>query len=300
MYVPTMASSDQRLAAEADYFGQQNNTRQRQVAWTALPLVQQRLKEVLDVDALCQQLLADHSSKRGLCLAAGDMTGPWGCFKQAGIEHIDAWDISEGQRDKFFQHRYDGSIAVDYHIGDVNPLQLPLAHYDLVIVQQAYHHFEALESITQQIARALKPHGLLLLKDYIGPNQLQRSANQLAICEPLWRALPERLRRNARGGINEQLHIPAPESLPPYEAIRSEDILPILETELLCLAKHCYGGILFPLCNGFAHNYEDSAEDMARLEIFWQLDQQLSSSGVVEPNFIRAIYARRDSGYAPF
>lgn len=291
-------ANNNRLALEADFFSQQNNQRLRQVAWTSLPMVQQRLKQTLDVDAICQQLLSEHQNKRGLCLAAGDMTGPWGCFKQCGIEHIDAWDISEGQREKFFANRYDGSMAVDYHIGDVNPLQLPANSYDLIIVQQAYHHFENLEGITEQIAQSLKPHGVLLLKDYIGPNQLQRSAKQLTVCQPLWDALPDRLRTNAAGHVSQQLHIPAPESLPPYEAVRAEDILPILESQLHCVHKHCYGGVLFPLCNGFAHNYEENAEDLARLEIFWQLDQHFSENGLVDPNFIRAIYARKDSPYS--
>ncbi|TNF35726.1 MAG: class I SAM-dependent methyltransferase [Gammaproteobacteria bacterium] len=281
-----------KLQQEADHFSQQDNQAQRMSAWTAVPGIADRIRTTLDVDAIVVESLASFDNKRGLTLACGDMTGPYGLFKQSGVQHVDAYDLSEGQRKKFFDSKYDGDITVDYRIADVNTLELPANHYDLVVVQQAFHHFEALEFVAQQIWQSLKPHGLFVLKDYIGANFLQRTPDQRAVCSMLWRTLPERLRRHVSGKVMNGIYIPDKNTLPPYEGIRAEEVLPVIQRRFRMLHGHCYAGILFPLWNGFAQNYTQSTEDMALIGRLWQLDRQMIDSGAVEPNFIRAIFAR--------
>lgn len=290
-----------RLQREATYFSHQDNARQRQVAWTAIPYFSERIRATLDTDALAVQWLDAHAHalpRRGLTLACGDMTGPYGFFKQMHATEVDAVDISEGQRDKFFRTKYDGTLTVNYRIGDVNTIDLPARHYDAVIVQQAFHHFEALEHVADQIAQALTTHGVFVLKDYIGPNFLQRSPRQLAACQEIWDTMPARYRTNAAGQVLSRLHVPARESLSPCEAVRAEDIMGVLADRFHCLQQHCYGGILFPLFNGFAQNYTDSADDLAFVRAMWALDRQWIDEGRVEPNFIRAVFVRKAEAQA--
>ncbi len=285
--------TDGELAREARFFSDQDNQQQRASAWTAVPGIADRIRSTLDVDAIAVDLLANHPDKKGLTLACGDMTGPYGLFKQSGMVAVDAYDLAEGQRDKFFANKYDGELSVDYRIADVNALELPDNAYDLVVVQQAFHHFDALEFVAGQISRALKPHGVFVLKDYIGANFLQRTPKQRAVCSMLWRTLPERYRRHVSGRVLDGIYIPRKEDLPPYEGIRAEDVLPVIEARFRTLHSHTYGGILFPLWNGFAQNYTESADDRALVERLWQLDRQMIDSGAVEPNFIRAVFARQ-------
>lgn len=284
--------TDSELAREARFFSGQDNQAQRASAWTAVPGIAERIRSTLDVDAIAIDLLADYHNKKGLTLACGDMTGPYGLFKHAGMLAVDAYDLAEGQRDKFFADKYDGVLSVDYRIADVNSLELPENNYDLVVVQQAFHHFEALEFVARQVSRALKPHGLFVLKDYIGSNFLQRTEKQRAVCGMLWRTLPERYRRHISGRVLDDIYIPRKEDLPPYEGVRAEEVLPVIQARFRTLHSHAYGGILFPLWNGFAQNYTQSAEDRAVIERLWRLDRQMIDAGTVEPNFIRAIFAR--------
>ena len=112
-------------------------------------------------------------------------------FKRVGVAEIDASDISEGQRAKFFER------------------------YDLVYLQYAYHHIEALEHVADEIAKSLKPHGIFAISDYIGANFLQRTPRQRDLGGAIWRALPERYRMGMNGRIVPNLHIPSKASLPP-------------------------------------------------------------------------------------
>ncbi|MDA1074823.1 MAG: class I SAM-dependent methyltransferase, partial [Proteobacteria bacterium] len=225
----------------------------------------------------------------------GDMTGEYDFFAHtAEVTSIDAYDISPGQRKKFFNRLdIDPDIEVNYQIADVNQISLPASTYDVVYIQQAFHHLEAIEHVAKEIHNALKPHGIFVLIDYIGPNQLQRSEKQRRICGEIWSGLPERLRTTAQGLVYDQIHIPKIEALPPFEAVRAEEIMGVLTDTFDVDSLFTYAGILFPLLEGFAQNYTESEEDQQLLAHLWRLDQELIYAGLVEPNFMRTILTRK-------
>jgi SAM-dependent methyltransferase len=226
------------------------------------------------------------------------MTGEYWFFRNtAKVRTIDAYDISEGQREKFFgRSNLDPSIEVNYTILDVNKISLPKNTYDVVYIQQAYHHLQEIEHVAEQINKALKPNGIFVLTDYIGANYLQRTEKQRRICSELWPLLPVRLRTSAQNRVYDKIHIPKKETLPPFEAVRAEEILPVLCNTFETKYMFTYAGILFPLLEGFAQNYTDSDEDQKLLQHLWNLDRQYIEEGRVEPNFVRAIFTRKKRG----
>jgi 2-polyprenyl-3-methyl-5-hydroxy-6-metoxy-1,4-benzoquinol methylase len=220
------------------------------------------------------------------------MSAEYPFFKNVGVKEIDAFDISEGQRDKFLAV-YDHAVPVNYMIADANTIELEPERYDVVYLKHAYHHVEALEHVADQIVKALKPHGILAINDYIGTNFLQRSPRERDLCGAIWRSMPERYRIAFNGRVVPELRIPAKHTLPPYEAVRSEDILEVLTTRFETREMVGYAGILVALFNGFAHLYTDSPEDEAFVRIMWDLDTWLLQSGAVAPNIMKAIFAPR-------
>ena len=66
-------------------------------------------------------------------------------------------------RDKIATNKLDN---VDVVLGDPHDTKLPAGCCDLVVVLDAYHHFEWPGDMLASIARALKPNGRLILVEY--------------------------------------------------------------------------------------------------------------------------------------
>jgi hypothetical protein len=281
------------LAEEARRFGEIDNEYVRAEFWAALPVFRDEILKRFDIVAGIRRHLAGRDRPVALTLACGDMSGEYNLLKRVGVREIDAFDISEGQRDKFYRYVYDGEIPVNYEIADVNEIMLEAARYDLVHIKFAYHHIEQLEHVADQIRIGLKDDGILAIIEYIGTNYLQRSPSQRDLCGAIWRAMPERYRIAQAGHVVQELRIPPKDSLPPYEAIRSEEILPVLQSRFETEEIFFYGGILMPLFNGFASNFTDSPEDERFQRVMWDYDRWLLATGAVEPDFMKAIFVPR-------
>lgn len=281
------------LAKEAEFFSAIDNKRVRDAGWSSVPHINGKILKEIDVRAEALKCLAGKSDIRALTLACGDMTGEYAFLKGLGATQIDAYDISEGQRAKFFA-KYDREVPVSYKIADVNTLDLPAQTYHVVYMQQSLHHIENIERLLGQIHDALTDDGIFVLIDYVGEPFLQRTAKQREIGQKIWQHLPDRLRVNASGKINKALHIPSKDSLSPYEAVRSDVILPSLKNIFFVEKMFLYAGLLFPILNGFAFNYDERNEnDVLLIKLLWELDRILIDNGALEPNFVRGIFRKR-------
>lgn len=281
------------LQAEAKFFGEADNQLTRSVSWGAIPYFQQQIHRENNLNTSVDTLLADKQEIASLSLACGMMTGEFAYLKARGAASIDAYDISEGQKEKFLQSDYDKSIRVNYQICDVNEIVLPEEKYDLVFIQQAYHHLVEVEYVAQEINKSLKPDGIFVLVDYIGRPFLQRTEKQMDLAERIWKTMPERLRTNHSGNVFKNVPVPKKENMSPYEAIRSDAIWSALTKALELKSHYFLCGVLFPLFNGFAQNYTDSEEDMRFIKQMWALDRFLIETGGIEPNFVRAIFGKK-------
>ncbi len=162
--------------------------------------------------------------------------------RQKGIcQQIVGIDISEAALSSAQQAAVnDGIDGIDYYRGDFNSLQLAPARYDIVFVHQAMHHVNRLEHCCQQIASTLKDGGLLYLDEYIGPSRTDWCPKLLAEVNTVFTALPASLRLGSS--------IPAPiEQHDPSEAIRSAEIMAVLEQNFEIVERRDYGGNLLSL-----------------------------------------------------
>jgi ubiquinone/menaquinone biosynthesis C-methylase UbiE len=122
------------------------------------------------------------------------------------FQHCDAFDVSEGAI-RLAKERADqlGIKNITYHIADINELTLPPHSYDAVWVSQAMHHFQALEHINQQISRALKPGGLFILQDYVGPKRFQFSSRQKEAVNLCLSLLPVEYRLRMKHAVDQEM-----------------------------------------------------------------------------------------------
>ncbi len=111
----------------------------------------------------------------------------------------------------------------------------------------------------------------------------------------IWQTLPDRLRTDQHRTVCEHLFIPDSRMLSPFEAIRSDAILPALKANFATHAEFLFGGIIFPITNGFAPNYQPGLEgDDTLVRLLWAMDELLVGNGTVEPTFLRGIYLKKN------
>jgi 2-polyprenyl-3-methyl-5-hydroxy-6-metoxy-1,4-benzoquinol methylase len=142
------------------------------------------------------------------CLSLG--CGNGGLERQlaslGAFEFCHAYDAAEGAIQ--WAKKRAGQLGIDnidYRIADVNELTLPAATYDAVWISLAMHHFEALEHINLQIKSALKPGGLLILQEYVGPSRFQFPSRQKEAINLCLSLLPRPYRIRTRNAVDREI-----------------------------------------------------------------------------------------------
>jgi len=174
--------------------------------WSELPAVQRRLNAKVsgdpDVDWVAYTLRTHLSALLPVerCLSLG--CGRGGLERYLADLHVftscDAYDVAPtciAEARQLAEER--GYRHIHYAVADINQMELPGKVYDVVWVHAAMHHFERLERVCTQIQHSLKPEGLLVLNDYVGPSRFQFPSRQREACQAAFMCLPPRYRRLA-------------------------------------------------------------------------------------------------------
>lgn len=157
--------------------------------------------------------------------------------------------------------RASGIDCFDYHEGDLNTLDLEEGAFDLVVAEMSLHHTTELERLFDVIAHALKPGGLLLTDEYVGPTRFRWSEAQMRTVNGLLAMLPDEMARTWEGTLKPRIvHQPDSffETVDPSEAIRSGEVVARLEERFDVVWRRPYGGaILHPLLHDIAFNFRE-------------------------------------------
>jgi ubiquinone/menaquinone biosynthesis C-methylase UbiE len=241
--------------------------------------------------------------EKALSLGCGD-----GCLERHGafvdvFKHCDAFDISPGALDIARTKAINLGIAerVCYESRDINNISLNENCYDVVFCSMSLHHFENLEHIFDEIDKSLKPCGYFIINEYVGPDRFQWTDLQLEISNDLLKLLPEEYRYDpstrsikneiARNSLDHMI------STDPSEAVRSSDILPLLEKRFEIVKKVDYGGTLVNLLldNIIVNFDENKSEDLTILNQIFYIEKLLIQKKVIDSDFVMVIANKRGS-----
>ncbi len=116
-------------------------------------------------------------------------------------------DIAEGALVIARQRaKEEGMESLKYSVADLNNYNWGDKKYDLVIANGALHHISNLEEVFAGIRQSLKPGGILIACEYVGPAYMDHSKRQLEIINAASFLVPPELRaRTGRAVINERL-----------------------------------------------------------------------------------------------
>ncbi|WP_310393173.1 class I SAM-dependent methyltransferase [Hymenobacter sp.] len=171
----------------------------------------------------------------------------------------------------------EGLANFRVEVADVNTLALPAAAYDVVLFHSALHHFADVDGVVARVRHALRPDGLLVLNDYVGPARLQWTAAQLAEANRILRAvlpaplrvryLSRRLKTSVSGPGLWRMRL-----ADPSEAAESDRIVPALRQHFEALEEAALGGNLLTLVlKDIAHHFvrdDDSEAQLLLAELF--------------------------------
>jgi ubiquinone/menaquinone biosynthesis C-methylase UbiE len=156
-----------------------------------------------------------------------------------------------------------GITNLTFEVADINAIELPPETYDVVTINMALHHCEALERVAWQINRALRPGGVLVANEFVGPNQFQYPPERVALVNSLLRFIPEAMRWNPIARETKEFYPIYPRtfwnSWDPTESIRSDEIPGVLEANFPALRRYDYKGTLLNLLlENIIHNFDES------------------------------------------
>lgn len=160
-----------------------------------------------------------------------------------------------------------------------------------VMANQSLHHFVALESIFDEVARILPPEGRFIISDMIGRNGHQRWPEALEIVREFWRELPPEYRYNLQLQRQEEVYMDWDCSTEGFEGIRAQDILPLLLERFHFHAFIGFGNVIDPFIDrGFGHHFDaESPRDRGFIDRVHAADEAAILSGQITPTHMMAV-----------
>jgi SAM-dependent methyltransferase len=83
---------------------------------------------------------------------------------------------------------------IDYDVVDVESVELEPESVDLVWANGALHHLSRLEHVLSEVHRALRPDGILIANEYVGPNHAQLGERESELVNAVIHLIPPSLR----------------------------------------------------------------------------------------------------------
>jgi len=181
----------------------------------------------------------------------------------------------------------EGLDGLTYEVADLNTATLPKEAYDVVYVHAALHHVFQLEHLLDEIKQTLKPGGLFVVYEYIGPSQMQFPRRDLELADAFLNVIPECYRKLQRraGTKKEALRtsLDTMNSSDPSEGIRASEIVPLIASRFEIRHFRYVGGTLLLLVfNEIAGNFlESDLEIIPLVDALITLDNFLIDNAVL-------------------
>ncbi|MBV9463732.1 MAG: class I SAM-dependent methyltransferase [Verrucomicrobiae bacterium] len=277
-------------------------------SWYDVPAIQRRWNALIAGDPaidfqshVCGKFLAGRSSLRGLSIGCGTGAREILWARTGRFERLDAIDLSPARisfaNERAVQEKLDGVLR--FEVGDALSLNKPEGSYDVVFGEQSLHHLTPLADVFAMTERLLKPGGLLVVNEFVGPIRFQWTDRQIELSNALLRKFPEERRVFWNTRIVKR-RVVRPGRLTMYlsdpsEAVESSRILPLARERFEVLEERGYGGTLLQLVFAdIAHHFlDESRETLDLLDLAFKEEDFYLGRGDIQSDFATLIGRRR-------
>jgi len=122
-----------------------------------------------------------------------------------------------------------------------------------------------LEPLADALRREMVPGGLLVAREYVGPNRYQFDDRQMALANAMLVLIPESRRLDAAGLLRERQDAPELWRVMATDSragIRSEDVAAVIRGSFGVCEEAALGGtVLAPILGGIAHRFLDGRDE---------------------------------------
>lgn len=178
------------------------------------------------------------------------------------------------------------SDVVTFEVGDFHTCALDEGAYDIVFMVMSLHHALDLDRAPEKVSAALRPGGIFVANEYIGPSRWQHTNLQLLWIKAFLTALPRALRRKADGSVKGRIGRPTIQWMmetDPSEAAHSAAIPERLAHYFDVVHRIDYGGaIAVPVLDQIIGNFtQEDARAMAWFRAITWVDRVTWRWGIV-------------------
>jgi SAM-dependent methyltransferase len=188
---------------------------------------------------------------------------------------------------------------IDYIAADLNAYTLPRGQFDFAYFFMSLHHIEALEHVLVECRKALRPGGLLLVNEFVGPSRFQWTDRQMEMANAALASIPPALRRDlASGGTKTSVERPTVAHMlrtDPSESVRSAEIEALVKREFTLVGEWNWGGTINHLVfQNIAGNFDaENPEHQQIIEGLIAHENTVITAGTLPSDF-KVFLMRRD------
>jgi ubiquinone/menaquinone biosynthesis C-methylase UbiE len=284
-----------------------NNDEMQSSNWWNIPEIRNRWNEKITGNAhvhysqyVYEKYLKNQKNIRLLSPGCGVCTNELRLASYPVFSEISCIDLAEKPLESARKIASEkGYSQFKFIAGDINEMVFSKNYYDLVLFNSSLHHFKNVENLLlKRISDTLKPDGLLLINEYVGPNRLQWSSAQLKTVNELLRTkFPVKYKKRYKSSfLKERVSGPGiirMRTIDPSEAIDSESIIPALRKGFTTLEEKNPGGnLLMILLKDIAFHFADGdPEALSLLKDLMEIEDDFMKTE--KPANIFGIYRKK-------
>ncbi len=221
-------------------------------------------------------------------------------LRQNYARHITAYDMSATAVEKARERLEAAGLAdrIELRAADVLGDEVPDASFDVVFVQAAIHHFDRIEEMFALMHRVLRPRGLLVFDEYVGPDLHMYHPEVMALMDEIDGCLAPEYRRDVLAGrVRHEVPRPSLEWMMQHdssEGVHASRILPLTYQYFDVVDRSDYGGtIMRPFFTGILPNFDFSdPKDQTVASLIVLIEQLLTRHSII-PHYHTSVVARR-------
>ncbi len=183
---------------------------------------------------------------------------------------MEAFDLSRPRIGNAIQTAEKEKVKnLNFYIQDIYQFDFGVAKYDLILFNGFLHHIRDIEKILIRVRESLRPDGMLVIHEYVGPNRFKWPCGQIETVQELLDRIPPDYRKLWQSNrIKRKQYRPGLIRMilsDPSEAVESENILPVLNRYFKPIEiKKLGGNLLHPLFKDIAHHFIDPDNDESK------------------------------------
>lgn len=241
-------------------------------------------------------------AKRMLTVGCGLAFAEEMLVKGGFVEHVVAFESSSIAIENAKQRIAEAGLIEHFEFRCEDVVQAGLANeeFDLVFVQAAIHHFYNIEEMFALFYEVIKPGGLLMYDEYVGPDHhvyeehVMEILNEVNDClRPLYRK--DVLRNEVRQEV-PRATLEWTLDMDPSEGVHASRILPLTYKYFDVVDRRDYGGTLMrPFFVGILPNFDfEDDKDKSVANLLMKIEEMLLRYGVLPSYHTRVVGVRRD------